>query len=73
MENYEIVYELFLETKFNEDIGEYNTYSIRDKKKSICISDVTQNLKEALEILVKLNVNKVSTIHIKDVIEDLLS
>ncbi len=72
MGNYEITYELFMETKNNEDIGQYNTYSIRDKKGTVCVSDVSVNLKEALEILVTLNSNKVSTIHLKDVIEDLL-
>ncbi len=72
LENYEITYELFMESKNNEDIGEYNTYSIRDKSGSVCVSDITTNLKEALEILVVLNSNKVSTVHLKDVIEDLL-
>ena len=61
-----------MENKYNEDIGVYNTYSIRDKKGTVSVSDVTVNLKEALEILVILNSNQVSTVHLKDVIEDLL-
>lgn len=72
MEKYEIIYELFMESKFNEDIGQYNTYSIRDKKRTVLVSDITVNLKEALEILVVLNSNKVSRVHLRDVIEDLL-
>lgn len=69
---YEITYELYMENKYDEDIGQYNTYSIRDKKGTVCVSDVTVNLKKALEILVTLNSNKVSLMHLKDVIEDLL-
>lgn len=72
MEKYKIIYELFTESKYNEDIGQYNTYSIRDKKGTVLVSDVTVNLKEALKIIVMLNSKEVSTIHIKDVIEDML-
>lgn len=66
------VYKLCKNKIFNEDLGWYETYGIYDNKKTVKIDDVTTDLILALKILTILNSNKVSTVHFKDVVMDML-
>lgn len=67
------IYELFKEQIYNEEIGIYQTYGIRNKRGTIEINDVTTDLKDALTILQTLNKYKVSTEHLRDVILDFIN
>ena len=72
MVDFDIRFELFKEIKVNDDKENYTTYGIRAKNREAEVGDVSVNLSEAIKILRILNDNNVSTIHLKDVIEDIL-
>lgn len=66
------VYEITRQKIYNEYIGWYVAYGFCDREKTVIITDVTTNLKKAKQILEILNTNKVSKIHLEEVIIDLL-
>ena len=66
------MYVVTVDMIYNEYIGWYTTYGICDKGKTVIVPDVTTDYNKAMDIVKVLNSQKVSKIHLRDVIIDML-
>ena len=67
------MYQCAEQEMFNEYIGLYFTYGIKDENEHLIISDVSTDGEEVKGIVSLLNTYKVELIHVKDIVEDMIS